>query len=264
MVQAFTAARTGLPGFAQGALDPVSRVRGQYDALRAMVAGFAGMPGHTERVRDPETGQIFTEATSARDVQIGAAANRLGINYDEARKMMATGGRANAMEVAQAATDQYAREAAMPDPQDTHAHRVAQRAQSTNPRVRNAQQTALQRSNEANRSGRVSVQTLERLARQADVDKSTIDDAAKAGDATTVEGRKKIAAAFRGAIETKQREDNAQYQIAFTGEAERYFKALAKKSGVNPPNPNEPANAPASTPQGPAPTGNPIPPTRGG
>lgn len=294
IVQAFTAARTGLPAMAQGALGPVTRMRSQYDALRTMVQAFMpGAHGHTETVRD-RFGHTYTETTSAQDVAIGMAAQQLGINYDQAKAMMNRAGRAGNVEVAYAATEDYARgsgerQRAM-DPRSVRGRRSWVEHQIATANATQTDYNAQERYTSTTdhrwengqlvgtddygkrvvvadrklvnawggqwgaRQGPNNLKNLQRLAKDAGVDADAIKEASQK------KGRKAQAAAFRQAITEKEQEDNAAYQIAFTGEAERYFKALAKKTGITPPDPNSPSNTAAASPQGPQPTGQPISP----
>jgi flagellar biosynthesis GTPase FlhF len=247
IVQAYTSARTGLPAMAQGALDPVSRMRGQRDALNSMVNAFLpGAIGHTEEVTDKQ-GHTYTETTTKRDVAIGMAAQQLGLNVDQAKSMMSREGRANEVMVALAATDEYAR--GKGEEETISPISPANRNAQSNPRVRNARiqrETAEIKRNRG--SSRNDLRNLQRLAKDAGVDPADIQEASDA------KGRRAQANAFRDAINNKVAQDNAEYQIAFTGEAERYFKALAKGKKLPVPGPR---NTNAGTSTGPNPTGGP-------
>lgn len=89
VVQGYVAARTGLPPNLAGAASPLAQQRSIEQALMERVSAFEGtMPSHREPIRDTSGAIIGYEETSGRDAAIGAAAQSLGINQEEAKAIL--------------------------------------------------------------------------------------------------------------------------------------------------------------------------------
>jgi hypothetical protein len=297
MVQAFTAAQTGLPAMVQGALPPQARNEAMRTALSTMVQAYGGAFGkgvNTTTV-DATTGERITEHTGGRDLAIGAAANALGINQDEAKAIMNRTNRQASIETTMARVTQYTEQGnkAEKSVQDQMLKRIAadkggkasdyyfdkdgQVRQRTPENVRRAMEDVtgkkledkvvqshlagtvaglaaklVQDGKSDKNDNKTTWGELRASAHRAGVSNKDLDDARKLKDPAAQAKR------VRQLVTEKAQESEAKYEIKFTGQAEKFFKALVKDNKNLPGADFDNAVAAASAP-GPAPinpTGN--------
>lgn len=274
LVQSFTAAQTGIPGMAQGALPATQRMMG----IRATVnmlentfsSGFAGQQGRQFPIVDPKTGRTIAYQQSG-NLGLGAAANYLGMSPDALQKLMNTEQRQAAVESFNAATEQYQNWRDKPTRADQRAGVLARVANNFDRDPKDLHWSADgrivdQKGKEvANREGvvnqtrhwredRVSNQVvnthdkkaqfgeLRRLAREVGVDQHDIDKVKK-GDT------KKL----RQLVSEASREAEASYQIAMTPLTKKFFKVLANEQHVSVDWNADSRNTSSAIPPGPAP-----------
>lgn len=273
--------------------------QGLADLTRAFTGSFGNK---TFENRDPVTGQVTHQYTSDRHQAIAAAGQQFGLNYDETVAMMRTGGRQATMEqfnlaasnytgaalrrsrtagVSQQAISQYmTKHMTSPgyDERQTdfsnyhidgagnlyenvvghgkgERHNVlVQKAAEFNATRESIVAPGLRRG--TNKDSTYQLNELDKLAKAMGVSSKDIQDANKK------KTPKEQADTLRNLVVDKQRENNAAYQIAFTGEAEKFFKALTSGKSIKNFDWNTP-NEPSSLPGGPNPLSDIIPPQGG-
>lgn len=271
-VQAFISAKTGLPSMVHGALPANVRMEGMRDALAARVGAFDGVFGDREDdVTDLNGKKIGIRRTSGRDMAIGAAADQLGISQEQAKAIMSRTDRQRVSETFGNAASAYEealnpllgrqsqterRDAVMEklrksnnwfdiDKKDLafdSQGRLINKSTKGNPVVADREEVVeAGREWAAERTGNKgpTFGSLRGIARQAGVDQEDIDNVKK-GDT------KKL----RQLISDRHAEQNAKYHIAFTGTAEKYFKALAREEGWDTKGWEEPPNVTAASAPG--------------
>lgn len=221
LIQANLAGMTGLPSFAQGAASPLVKEQAIQASLRQMVSGFKGsMPTTRVAIRDPATGKIIDhETTSGLDAAIGAAASQLGINFDEAKKLLNDHG-AVARQNLNAEIRNYGTERTG---KDGHMVHIGDRYQQVGRGVVRIPGHDVMMGGVGLNDQRWS--NIEKLAKEAGVSSSDIKSAS--GQKT----RAKRIQSIQKAISEKQIQAQADTHIAFTGPAEKFFKALVNKNG---------------------------------
>lgn len=273
IVQGFVAARTGMPAFAQGALPAVTRMRANREALAQMVSAYEGsMGGFTETVRDASGDIVARPHMSGHQAAIAGAAQQLGLTYEQARKMLNTGSNQNTVETAGAMIDDYeqrTRRAARGGGQMRAERRQAILNKYSHFKHKNlswndkgemvdddgkvvlgrdevsqmGNQWALEKTG-GKISGGTGWDELVATAKKIGVNPDKLKSAGKKADyhdrANTV----------RHLIQDKVASNKVKYQIGFTGDAERFFKVLAKKTDTD--YPDGPRNARAAKAKGPS------------
>lgn len=110
VVQGFISARTGLPPNLAGAASPLAQQRALETALISRVQAYSGtMPSHREAIKDVNGRVIGYETTSGQDAAIGAAAQSLGIDQEQAKAILNRQGSQGVENFAAASRDYYRR-----------------------------------------------------------------------------------------------------------------------------------------------------------
>lgn len=89
VVQGYLSARTGLPGRLGGAASPLAQQRSIEQALKDRVSAYSGtMPSSREPIYGADGQIIGYDVTSSQDAAIGAAAQDLGIDQEQAKAIL--------------------------------------------------------------------------------------------------------------------------------------------------------------------------------
>lgn len=273
IVQGYVAAQTGMPAFAQGALPASTRNRATRQALAQMVSAYEGsMPGYTDTVRNAQGEIVARPHMSGHQAAIAGAAQALGIDYDQARKMLGTGDRQNTVDTAMAMIDDYTQRTGRLE-RGGGSRLRADRRQGILDRIGNFQHKEVRFNNKGEvvdndgnvilkredvinqgkswaldkTSGTIKDGTgwseLVATAKKMGVDPDKLASAGKKGD------YRDRANTVRHLIQNQVADNKAKYTIGFTGEAERFFKVMAKKTNTD--YPDGPRNSNAAKAKGP-------------
>jgi hypothetical protein len=245
-VQANLAATSGVAPLMQGALPAGMKNQAIQTSVRSLVGAFRGATpiGGVSSTITNSRGQRITQTTGQDELAIGAAATQLGMSPDEVSRILHGGDDATNRSEAYSAAAAFA-ESGKGDPRVNTRH--ANKTLGPNQRVQGGRvqrhiflphggsrweddDHATRKYEEAMQGGRGSINSDEwskvvGFAKDAGLTDAQIKTASKGKTAAQRAG------AIEKALDEKSREDQAKYEIAFTGPAAAFFKALVKNAG---------------------------------
>lgn len=286
--QAFLSGATGLPSFALAAAPTDAKMQASRQALSMYYDAYKGSLGTTaprSAIKDAQGNVVgYSRGTNPA---LAAVAQQFGISGDEADRMMRGQDRQSRLASLSSALDEYEKAGRdTGDRRDFNAARAAVRdlgpTYRVNPRTGAVEHLRASRGQTAGRLGRatpqewvrdedktrefnersgrstmsmldrtdssqVGLDDVRKLAAEAGVNGHLVAKAVREGK-TVQERTQKI----RRLVDEQTASDRAKYEIAFTGPAAKFFKALAKKNGMEDQF-NELPNATAASARGPAP-----------
>lgn len=261
LVQAQLAANTGLPGFAQAAASPIDRIQATTQSARRMYQAYAGSIGEQGRatqIRDAG-GNVLGRVRGDNPAMASTAAY-FGVNSDQMEKLLRGGNQTDRTANLEAALSGYEERGQqlygrqLPQIRDRAAGRVRELNDKYTTREfrfneRNGQiqfknkwgggwqtdkgetEKVAGSSNDQimgelsnSREGVLDRGDLFKLGREAGLSKKELDHALDAGSV------KKQTSNIRKLVSEHQAEQEAKYQIAFTGPAAKFFKALVNQN----------------------------------